>query len=87
MNFRDPNRPEYAGDPRPVERQLGNGGTGKAGVDGYTTVARLPKLPRGMSGPVGFGPRYREEMMPVAKAERIEGMFADMPAPMSPDEY
>jgi hypothetical protein len=79
MHYRDANRPEYAGDPRPVERDLGPEGTGNAAVDGYSTVARVPRMPRGMT-------RYREEMVPVARAERIEGMFDEFP-PMSPDEY
>jgi hypothetical protein len=86
MHFRDPNRPEYAGDPRPVERDFGPEGTGNAGVDGYTTVARVPKVPRAAMPPAGFGPRYREEMTPVPRAERIEAMFDEFP-PMSPDAY
>lgn len=90
MHYRDANRPEYAGDPRPVEREPGaSAGTGNAAVDGYTTVARVPVLPRAATayGMGWYPPGSREEMVPVARAERIEAMFADMPAPLSPDEY
>jgi hypothetical protein len=73
MHFRDPNRPEPAGDPRPVTRHRGNGASGDASVDGFTRVARRPYMPRGMGG-------VDSEIVPNAQADRIEGMFDDIPS-------
>lgn len=64
MRWNDPNRPEQLNDPRPEAKYLSDDtATGKVGDDGYTVVARRPRV-KGMTEPVE-----------VDRADRIEQPF------------
>lgn len=78
MRFSDANRPEPAGDPRPKVRYLETDATGNAGVDGYSRIARRPRYPAGMMG-------SEPDMIPEARADRIEGFFSGSPFGLDAD--
>jgi hypothetical protein len=44
MNYDDPNRPCQGANLRPVERHLESHASGNAGKDGYTVIARRPRV-------------------------------------------
>jgi hypothetical protein len=69
MHWRNPNKPTHLKDPRPEPRDHETN-TGNAGRDGYTVVARRPRV-RGMTEPVD-----------VERADRIENAFGTMPDDM-----
>ena len=69
MHWRDPNRTEPLDDLRPAQRYPENPATGDAGRDGYTLVARRPRTPPGL---------VQDEIVPVERADRIEGIFAPL---------
>jgi hypothetical protein len=61
MHERDPNRPQSgANHPDDDKRYLESEATGNPLVDGYTTIARRPRVP------------FMTESVPVKEADRIE---------------
>ena len=60
MNYSDPNKPEVGANLRPHERHLENHASGNPAKDGYTVIARRPRV------------AHMTETVPVKQADRIE---------------
>ena len=67
MRYNDPNRPEPIAPERPVARDTDTAPAGNIAEAGYQRIARRP---RG---------RFMDEMVPEARADRIEGIFSMPP--------
>lgn len=69
MNWNDPNRPEHGARHDDGKRQLDSEASGDAARDGYTTIARRPRVP-------GF-----TDTIAPDEATRIEGFHRGFPMP------
>jgi hypothetical protein len=68
MYYRDPNKPRPgASHPDPEPRHLEQPGYGSAARDGYTCTGRRPRAP-------GYS-----DIVSPEEADRMEGIFSDMP--------
>ena len=67
MHYDDPNRPCPGANLRPVERHLENHASGDPAKDGYTVIARRPRVP------------FMTEPVSPERADRIEQFAQGVP--------